>query len=85
MSGAAGSLEDLVEHGATFMEVVGYLSSTISPLRPIDLLRALQDQLGIPFVQARDVLQFFGPQMEPIADVGSINERGQAILDLRLR
>jgi hypothetical protein len=78
-------LKELVGSGATFMDVVSYLADVISPLRPIDFLRVFQEDLGISFVSAREILEYFDPAMRPIVDESLINERGREILILRSR
>ena len=74
-----------MDSGASFMDVVQYLSEVVSPLRPIDFLRIFQEDLGISFVRARDVPEYFGPDMRPIADESLINSLGREILMLRPR
>jgi hypothetical protein len=76
-------LRGFVDSGASFMDVVQYLSEAVSPLRPIDFLRIFQEDLGISFVRARDVLEYFDPDMRPIADESLINSLGREILMLR--
>jgi hypothetical protein len=78
-------LKELVDGGATFMDVLSYLSSVVSPLRPIDFLRIFQEDLGISFVNAREILEYFDPAMRPIVDERLIDERGREILTLRSR
>lgn len=78
-------LKQLVDGGATFMDVLSYLASVVSPLRPIDFLRIFQEDLGVSFVNAREILEYFDPAMRPIADERLINERGREILTLRSR
>jgi hypothetical protein len=78
-------LKELVDSGATFMDIVTYLANVASPLRPIDFLRVFQEDLGISFVKAREVLEYFDPDMRPIVDESLINERGREILMLRSR
>jgi len=76
-------LRELVESGASFMDVVRYLADSVAPLRPIDFLRIFQEDLGISFVKAREVLEYFDPTMRPMVDESTINERGRDILMLR--
>lgn len=78
-------LKELVDGGATFMDVLNYLANVVTPLRPIDFLRIFQEDLGISFVRARDILEYFDPAMRPLADESLINERGREILMLRPR
>jgi hypothetical protein len=82
VAGNADSLESLVDGGAPFADVVEYLSREFAPLRPIDLLRVLQEQLGIPFTKSREILEFYNPDMSPAVGAEIINERGEAILAL---
>ena len=58
-------LLELVDGGATFMDVLSYLASVVSPLRPIDFLRIFQEDLGISFVNAREILEYFDPGYAP--------------------
>jgi hypothetical protein len=78
-------LKELVDGGATFMDVLSYLSSVVSPLRPIDFLRIFQEDLRISFVNAREILEYFDPAMRPIVDERLIDERGRENLTLRSR
>ena len=83
VAGNVDSLESLVDGGASFTDVVDYLSRDLAPLRPIDLLRVLQEQLGIPFTKSREILEFYNPDMSPTVDAEIINKRGETILALR--
>jgi len=65
------------------MDIVRYLDDVVSPLRPIDFLRVFQEDLGISFIKARGVLEYFDPSMQPVVDESLINERGREILALR--
>jgi hypothetical protein len=78
-------LKELVDSGTAFMDVLSYLASVVSPLRPIDFLRIFQEDLGISFVNARVILEYFDRAMRPIADERLINERGREVLTLRSR
>lgn len=80
-------LKEFVEGGASFSEVVAYLSShsTSRTMTPLTFLRTLQEELGIPFVEARSLLEYFDPQMRPIADIDVIDERGRELLQRRRR
>ncbi|MFI1160267.1 hypothetical protein [Streptomyces sioyaensis] len=51
-----------------------------SELNPLEFLSIFQQELGISFVESRSMLEYFDPQMKPIADSGLINERGRALL-----
>ncbi|WP_432068064.1 hypothetical protein [Streptomyces sp. C10-9-1] len=75
-------LQEFVEGGASFSEVVEYLSRRSAPgtLTPLNFLRALQEELGISFVEGRSILEYFDPQMRPLADIGLIDERGGELL-----
>ncbi|MEV7163546.1 hypothetical protein ACIF6I_31230 [Streptomyces microflavus] len=76
------SLQEFVERGASFCEVVDYLSrrATDGTLTPLNFLRALQEELGISFVEARPLLEYFDPRMRPIADINVIDELGGELL-----
>jgi hypothetical protein len=78
-----GRLKELADSGASLMDIVRYLASVVSPLRPIDFLRVFQEDLGISFVKTRGVLEYFDPSMHPVVDESLINERGRDILALR--
>lgn len=80
MNGEAG-LQDLAAKGATFSELLEYLSRRgLRPLTPLEFLRAFQEELGISFIESRKMLEYFDPSMKPIADEGFINERGRLLL-----
>ncbi|MFI0904816.1 hypothetical protein ACH4TE_14920 [Streptomyces sioyaensis] len=49
-------------------------------LSPFEFLNTFQEELGISFVESRAMLEYFDPQMKPIADTGLINERGRTLL-----
>jgi hypothetical protein len=71
----------MVAEGATFLEVLDHVSTRDDrTLTPVIFLKILQDELGISFVRSRDILEYFDPGMNPIADASLINERGHAIL-----
>ncbi|MEU5545828.1 hypothetical protein AB0G85_26040 [Streptomyces sioyaensis] len=75
------ALRDLVAAGATFPEVIEYLSHRRPrELSPIEFLSIFQQELGISFVESRAMLEYFAPQMKPIADSGLIDERGRTLL-----
>jgi len=78
----AGDLRALVARGATVLEVLEHLSARSSPaaLTPFGFLRIFQEELGISFVESRSLLEYFDPQMRPLADADTINERGDLIL-----
>lgn len=80
MNGEAG-LQDLAAKGATFLELLEHLSRRgHRPLTPLEFLRVFQEELGISFVESRNMLEYFDPSMKPIADEGLINERGRLLL-----
>lgn len=59
----------------------GSLSSMeLGTLTPFEFLRTIQEELGISFVETRDVLQYFDPEMRPIVDMNVIDECWQSIL-----
>ncbi|WP_405410234.1 hypothetical protein [Streptomyces decoyicus] len=75
------ALRDLVAAGATFLEVIAYISQRCHhELSPLEFLKVFQEELGISFIESRAMLQHFDPQMQPIADPGLINERGRTLL-----
>ncbi|MEU8713290.1 hypothetical protein [Streptomyces sp. NPDC048663] len=78
----ADDLLVFVTGGATFLEVLERLSARSAPtaLTPLAVLRILQEELGISFVESRSILEYFDSQMRPIVDVNLINERGGVIL-----
>lgn len=82
MLGDGVSLREFVERGASFSEVVDYLSRCSAPgaLTPLHFLRVLQEELGISFVEGRLLLEYFDPQMRPLVDIGMIDERGSELL-----
>ncbi|MDT0460433.1 hypothetical protein RM550_32730 [Streptomyces sp. DSM 41527] len=81
MSKNETALRDLVAAGATFLEVVTHLSRRCHhELSPLEFMKVFQEELGISFVETRAMLEYFDPQMKPIADPGLINERGRTLL-----
>jgi len=81
MSKNEEALRDLVAAEATFLEVIEYLSHRHPrELSPLEFLHIVQQELGTPFVESRAMLEYFDPQMKPIADSGLINERGRTLL-----
>ncbi|MER6678576.1 hypothetical protein [Streptomyces sp. NPDC000983] len=75
------ALRDLVAEGVTFFEVLEYLSRrSHRALTPLEFLRVFQEELGISFIESRNMLEYFDPDMKPIVDVGLINERGRLLL-----
>ena len=86
-SDASVGLQEFVEGGASLSEVVAYLSRRSMPgtLTPLTFLRALQEELGISFVEARSLLEYFDPQMRPVAGISVIDERGGELLQRRRR
>ncbi|MFJ3765023.1 hypothetical protein ACIPQJ_11890 [Streptomyces sp. NPDC090082] len=75
------ALRDLVTEGATFLEVLEHLSRRgPRALTPLEFLRVFQEELGISFVESRNMLEYFDPGMKPIVDVEVINERGRLLL-----
>ncbi|MEV6674414.1 hypothetical protein [Streptomyces sp. NPDC051162] len=75
------ALRDLVAEGASFLEVLEFLSRRDSrALTPLEFLRVFQEELGISFIESRNMLEYFGPDMKPIVDVELINERGRLLL-----
>lgn len=82
MSKKADDLGSLVSGGASILEVLEYLSARSAPnaLTPFGFLRIFQEELGISFVETRSILEYFDPQMRPVADSNLINERGDLIL-----
>ncbi|MEV6568205.1 hypothetical protein [Streptomyces kronopolitis] len=49
-------------------------------LAPLEFLNTFQEELGISFVESRAMLEYFNPQMKPIADTELINDRGRILL-----
>ncbi|MGN5381237.1 hypothetical protein BIV25_05885 [Streptomyces sp. MUSC 14] len=75
------TLRDLVAEGTTFLKVLEYLSRRDShPLTPLGFLRIFQEELGISFIESRNMLEYFDPHMQPIVDKALINERGRLLL-----
>ncbi|MET7799602.1 hypothetical protein [Streptomyces decoyicus] len=75
------ALRDLVAAGATFLEVIAYISRRCHhELSPLEFLKIFQEELGISFIESRAMLEYFDPQMKPITDPGLINERGRSLL-----
>lgn len=75
------TLRDLVAEGAAFLEVLEFLSRRGSrALTPLEFLRVFQEELGISFIESRNMLEYFDPNMKPIVDVELINERGRLLL-----
>ncbi|MFF7637055.1 hypothetical protein ACFZB9_28475 [Kitasatospora sp. NPDC008050] len=75
MSGEV-ALRDLVAEGATFLELLEFLSRRGSQaLTPLEFLRMFQEELGISFIESRNMLEYFDPSMKPIVDVEVIDER----------
>lgn len=81
MSKNETALRDLVAAGASFLEVIEYLAHRHPrELSPLEFLHIFQRELGISFVESRAMLEYFDPQMKPIADSRLINERGRTLL-----
>ncbi|MFD9210344.1 hypothetical protein ACFVZM_29185 [Streptomyces sioyaensis] len=81
MSKSETALRNLVAAGASFLEVIEYLVHRHPrDLSPLKFLHIFQQELGISFVESRPMLEYFDPQMKPIADSGLINEHGRALL-----
>ncbi|MEU9980647.1 hypothetical protein [Streptomyces sp. NPDC050856] len=76
-------VRELVRRGATFMEVMDHFLHR-GPHRPtpLRLVMAFQVELGISFVETRKMLRFFDAELQPVADVDLINERGRVLLGL---
>ncbi|GAB2709398.1 hypothetical protein GCM10010442_31260 [Kitasatospora kifunensis] len=75
------ALRDLVVEGATFLEVLEFLSQRgPRALTPLEFLRVFQEELGISFIESRNMLEYFDPHMKPIVDVELINKRGRLLL-----
>lgn len=67
--------------GATFLEVLECLSRRgPRALTPFEFLKVFQEELGISFIESRNMLEYFDPNMKPIVDVELINERGRLLL-----
>ncbi|MFD6425432.1 hypothetical protein [Streptomyces sp. NPDC060198] len=78
-----GELRNLVSGGATFLEVVAHISSSVKPekLTPLKLMWVIQEGLGISFTETRNVLEFFDSELRPIVDEALIDERGDRLLE----
>ncbi|MFC0433125.1 hypothetical protein [Kutzneria buriramensis] len=70
-----------VDAGASYMEILEYLRTRgPRPLTPIGLLSIFHKELGISFIKARTMFEYFDPQLRPIVDTALINERGRLLL-----
>lgn len=77
----ADKLRTLAYGGADFISIIAHLTERISgELTPLKFLMVFQEELGIPFVEARIMLEYFDPQMKPIAEAEIINERWRSLL-----
>ncbi|MFI5621935.1 hypothetical protein ACIA03_00585 [Nocardioides sp. NPDC051685] len=74
----------LVRQGAGFLDIVAFLRKRESGrITPFGVLAALQREANLSFVDARDVLEYFDPQMHPIADADEIEQRWAEIVGRR--
>ncbi|MFC9234469.1 hypothetical protein ACFTZI_36790 [Streptomyces decoyicus] len=56
------ALRDLVAAGATFLEVIAYISQRCHhELSPLEFLKVFQEELGISFIESRAMLEHFAP------------------------
>ncbi|WP_158692920.1 hypothetical protein [Streptomyces roseochromogenus] len=84
MTDEVAALRNLVAEGATFLEVLEFLSRRgPRPLTPLEFLRVFQEELGISFIESRNMLEYFDPDMKPMVDAALINERGRLLLQRR--
>ncbi|MFI6042589.1 hypothetical protein ACIA8C_13195 [Nocardia sp. NPDC051321] len=75
-------LQRIIREGAPFLEVLGYLSGREGrPITPMRFLWIFQHELGISFVESREILDCFDPGMNPLVDADQINERGLLLLN----
>lgn len=71
----------LIQQGAAFLDIVAYLRDRESGrITPFGVLAALQREANVSFAGARDVLEYFDPQMHPIVDAGEIERRWAEIV-----
>lgn len=70
--------------GAGLLEMIEALRSdetfTLTPMR---LLRVLDEALGIPWTDSRDLLEHFDPELRPLAPAEDIDRRFTALLEQR--
>ncbi|MER7606824.1 hypothetical protein [Nocardioides sp. NPDC127503] len=63
------------------MDIVAYLRDRESGrITPFGVLAALQQEANLSFVDTRDVLEYFDPQMHPIVDADEIERRWAEIV-----
>lgn len=74
-------LRGLVTSGASFVEILGRArEASDEKLSPLAFLHAVQVQLGISFVETRNMFEYFDSDWSPLADPDVVNGRWQEIL-----
>lgn len=81
MPGEESELRAMVVAGTPFLDLLEHLKRRAGgKLPPGRFLLALQEEAGIPFTKSRDILEYFDPEMNPIAEHEVINERWRLLL-----
>ncbi|WP_322750859.1 MULTISPECIES: hypothetical protein [unclassified Frankia] len=75
-----GTIRRMVSTGRTFMDILEALRRDDSfVLTPFNLMRVLNEALGIPMIEVRQMLEMFDPALHPVASVFEINDRGESL------
>lgn len=74
-------LRAMVVAGTPFLDLLGNLKSRAGGrLSPGRFLLILQEEAGISFTKTREILEYFNPDMDPIAEREVIEKRWQGLL-----
>jgi hypothetical protein len=81
MPSEESELRAMVVAGTPLLDLLEHLKRRAGGrLSPGRFLLILQEEAGISFTKTRDILEYFNPDMNPIAEREVINERWRVLL-----
>ena len=75
------TVRGMILSGRSLTAVVTYLRGQAHvPFTAFNLLRILQDSVGVPLTEARSLLELFDREMNLVADRGTADKAGEQVL-----